>query len=261
MIHLKFLLSNFLYLLRIFYLGGCMKVVIVDDLTKNLKLYTEVLEHEFELELYSSPEEAIKTIPNFNCDLVLLDWNMPVLNGLEVLKNLRAAKPLTPVIMITGEYLERNLIEALNFGAEDFIVKPISNAELIARIKNKIAKAKVRLKMGHTEQRDNITFDDDLMVIKINDQEIQLQNKEYRVLRYLARFERKLVSREEIMEQIWHAPGINSTTLDTHLSILRRKLGEFSGMIITKKGHGYIYDPTEIENTPNKIVNKRDIFE
>lgn len=234
-----------------------MKLVVVDDLNKNLKLYSEVLGSEFELEMFSNPEEVVKTLPNIDCDLMLLDWNMPVMNGLEVLKSFRQVKPRVPVIMITGEYLERNLIEALNVGAEDFVVKPISNAELIARIKNKIAKAKQQMKLEAMVKPSIVKFFDDSFSIKIRDRHIQLQSKEYKVLRYIANFERKLVSREDIMRNVWDAPEINSTTLDTHLSILRKKLGEYAKIIVTKKGHGYIFDPSDFEETED---NKRDLI-
>jgi DNA-binding response OmpR family regulator len=241
-----------------------MKLVVVDDLNKNLKLYSEVLGSEFDLEMFNNPEEVVKSLPSIDCDLMLLDWNMPIMNGLEVLKSFREVKPKVPVIMITGEYLERNLIEALNVGAEDFVVKPISNAELIARIKNKIAKAKQQLKLDALAKPSMVTFFDDSFSIRIKDQHIQLQSKEYKVLRYIANFERKLVSREDIMRNVWDAPEINSTTLDTHLSILRKKLGDYAKIIVTKKGHGYIFDTSdfeekeEIEEKEENVENKRE---
>lgn len=224
-----------------------MKVIIVDDLSKNLKLYSEVLSSEFEIETFSRPEEFLFQLSDVECDLILLDWNMPIVNGYEVLKRIRLQKPTVPVVMITAEYLENNLIDALDMGAEDFVVKPVSNAELIARIKNKIQKTKMAMLQKERQRTKAVHFNDDQNTITICGKTIHLQNKEYRVLRYIANNEKRLVSREEIMANVWNAPEVNSTTLDTHLSILRKKLGEFSNLIMTKKGHGYVFDAAEYE--------------
>lgn len=226
-----------------------MKIVIVDDLSKNLKLYSEVLSTHFEIETYDKPEEFLFQLADVECDLILLDWHMPIVNGYEVLKRIRLQKPNIPVVMITAEYLENNLIDALDMGAEDFVVKPISNAELIARIHNKIQKTKLAMLNKERQRTKSVQFDDDLNCIIIRGHSIQLQNKEYRLLRYIANNEKRIISREEIMSHIWNnAPEVSTTTLDTHLSLLRKKLGEYSNLIMTKKGHGYVFDATEYED-------------
>lgn len=231
-----------------------MKIAIVDDLNKNLKLYSEVLGTEFEIETYSKPEEFLFQLPDFECDLVLLDWHMPIVNGYEVLKRIRLQKPTIPVVMITAEYVENNLIDALDMGADDFVVKPVSNTELIARIKNKIFKTRMALQEKERQRTKAVQFNDDSHCIIINGATIQLQNKEYRLLRYIANNEKRIISREEIMSHIWNnVPEVSTTTLDTHLSILRKKLGEHSKLIMTKKGHGYVFDASEYEN--NLIKN------
>ena len=230
-----------------------MKIIIVDDLSKNLKLYSEVLSSEFQVEAFDRPEEFLFQLSEVECDLILLDWHMPIVNGYEVLKRIRLQKPNIPVVMITGEFIENNLIDALDMGAEDFVVKPVSNAELIARIKNKIHKNKMAMLQKERRRTKAVNFNDDLNSITIRGKTIQLQNKEYRVLRYIANNEKRLVSREEIMANVWNAPEVNSTTLDTHLSILRKKLGEYSNLIMTKKGHGYVFDASSYEDDSQTI--------
>lgn len=224
-----------------------MKVAIIDDLYKNLKLYSEVLSTDFEVQTYSKPEDFLFKLTSVESDLILLDWHMPIFNGYEVLKKIRQQKPNIPVVMITAEYAESNLIEALEMGAEDFIVKPISNAELIARIKNKIEKSRA-IQIGREQGRSKaISFDDLKSTVTIKNTTIKLQNKEYLVLRYIANNHHRFVSREELMSNIWNAPEVNSTTLDTHMSVLRKKLGIFGELVITKRGQGYLFNAKEIE--------------
>ncbi len=232
-----------------------MKIAIIDDLDKNLKLYAEILQGEFHIETFSKPEDFLFQLPDFECDLILLDWHMPIVNGYEVLKRLRLQKPSIPVVMITGEYAENNLIDALDMGAEDFLVKPISNLELVARIKNKIQKSKEATLDKDRSRTKAVQFFDDSNYIKIKNDLIQLQNKEYRLLRYIANNEKRIVSREEIMAHIWNnVPEVSTTTLDTHLSILRKKLGDHAKLITTKKGHGYVFDATDYEDATNLNV-------
>ncbi len=219
------------------------RLVIVEDIVENLKLYEKIFQGVFEIQSYQSGEELIADLPNLKLeltsksipnhltpDLFLIDWHLPKMNGHELFREIKIAFPHTPIIMITAHCDENNMLLALEDGAVDFVVKPISNSELIARIQNKVEKSR---------SKELIQFHEDNYSISILGNSVVLNKKEYLLLKYLAQFPNRLVSRFELMEKIWNAPNVNSTTLDTHLSILRKKLGDHSFIIHTVKGHGY----------------------
>jgi len=216
-----------------------MHVTIVDDVKDNLKSYNELLSPTFNLELIQNPLDLLTFLSKTHTDLVLLDLHMPTINGFELYQKFKVTHPDLPVIFLSGDPSEESVIRGLNLGADDFIVKPVSLRELVARIKNKI-----NMKPG-TSQDNTITFDGfklhcDMQMAEINEEKIQLTPIEFKLIHLLAKNPNKVFSREYITNLLWPNVHVQNQNIDTHLSNLRKKLMPFSRYIKTIKSRGYI---------------------
>lgn len=216
-----------------------MHVTIVDDVKDNLKSYNELLSPTFNLELIQNPLDLLTFLAKTHTDLILLDLHMPTMNGFELYQKFKVTHPDLPVIFLSGDPSEESIIRGLNLGADDFIVKPVSLRELVARIKNKI-----NMKPGQP-QDNTIIFDGfklycDMQMAEINEEKIQLTPIEFKLIHLLAKNPNKVFSREYITNLLWPNVHVQNQNIDTHLSNLRKKLMPFSRYIKTIKSRGYI---------------------
>lgn len=217
-----------------------MHITIVDDVADNLKSYNELLSSTFNLELIQNPLDLLTFISKNTTDLVVLDLHMPTMNGFELYQKFKATHPDLPAIFLSGDPSEESVVKGLNLGADDFIVKPVSLRELIARIKNKI-----NSKNGTKSQDSIIAFDGfklhcEMQMAEINDRKIQLTPIEFKLIHLLAKNPNKVYSREYITNLLWPNVHVQNQNIDTHLSNLRKKLLPFSNYIKTIKSRGYI---------------------
>ena len=217
-----------------------MHVTIVDDVKDNLKSYNELLSPTFNLELIQNPIELLTFLSKNSTDLIILDLHMPNINGFELYEKFKTTHPEVPVIFLSGDPSEESVIKGLNLGADDFIVKPVSLRELVARIKNKIS-----LKQSSTQSEDVIVFDGfklhcEMQMAELNNEKIQLTPIEFKLIQLLAKNPNKVFSREYITNLLWPNIHVQNQNIDTHLSNLRKKLMPFSKYIRTIKSRGYI---------------------
>jgi len=217
-----------------------MHVTIVDDVKDNLKSYNELLSPTFNLELIQDPLHLLNFLSKNQTDLILLDLHMPNINGFELYEKFKTTHPEIPVIFLSGDPSEESIIKGLNLGADDFIVKPVSLRELIARIKNKIS-----LKQNSAQAEDVIVFDGfklhcEMQMAELNNEKIQLTPIEFKLIQLLARNPNKVFTREYITNLLWPNIHVQNQNIDTHLSNLRKKLMPFSKYIRTIKSRGYI---------------------
>ncbi len=217
-----------------------MHITIVDDVADNLKSYNELLSSTFNLELIQNPLDLLTFLSKNTTDLVVLDLHMPTMNGFELYQKFKATHPDLPAIFLSGDPSEESVVKGLNLGADDFIVKPVSLRELIARIKNKI-----NSKNGTKSQDSIIAFDGfklhcEMQMAEINDRKIQLTPIEFKLIHLLAKNPNKVYSREYITNLLWPNVHVQNQNIDTHLSNLRKKLLPFSNYIKTIKSRGYI---------------------
>ncbi len=215
-------------------------LTIVDDVVDNLKSYNELLSPIFSLELIQNPLELLKFISKNHTDLILLDLHMPNINGFELYEKFKTSHPELPVIFLSGDPSEESIIKGLNLGADDFIVKPVSLKELIARIQNKIS-----LKKNAIQTEDIIVFDGfklhcEMQMAELNNEKIQLTPIEFKIIQLLAKNPNKVFTREYITNLLWPNIHVQNQNIDTHLSNLRKKLMPFSKYIRTIKSRGYI---------------------
>jgi len=174
-------------------------------------------------------------------DLIILDYNLPLLNGREVIIKLREEKINTPVLMLTVNCEVNDKIDLLNLGADDYLTKPFSLSELLARIKSVTRRPPTRqediLNCGE------LTMTPDRYLVTKGKKRIDLSGKEFSLLEYLIQNQGRVLSRREIMDHVWDENANPfSNTIEVHIKNLRKKLGSARKMIFTYPNRGYKID-------------------
>lgn len=216
-------------------------VTIVDDMVDNLKVYNELLSSSFNLELISDPMGLLPFLTHHNTDIIVLDLHMPGISGFELYQKLKLTHKEIPVIFLSGDPSPDSVVKGLNLGADDFIVKPVTGPELIARIKNRIAR-RFHTSLNNSEViiLDSFKLYCDMQMAEIDNQKIQLTPIEFKIIYLLSKNPNKVYSREFITNMLWPNIHVQNQNIDTHLSNLRKKLIPFSNYIKTIKSRGYI---------------------
>ena len=222
------------------------RILIVDDEPRIRQLIREYLEHEgFSCTEATDGSAALAQLSGSSFDLVLLDIMMPFVDGMTCLREMRARKIATPVIMLTARGEEYDRIAGLEGGADDYIVKPFSPREMVARVKAVLSRTLPK------EQSDSESFVfGDLVIdtashsVKIAGEEVSLTPKEFDLLVFLAHNKGIALSREKILQKVWNYDYYGEDrTVDTHIKMLRSHLGAHRDDIVTVWGVGYKFDP------------------
>lgn len=203
------------------------KILIIEDDKSLVETLTSLLEAEnFKVISASDGEEGFRMASRQECDLIILDVGLPSLSGLEVCKGLRAKNIITPIIMLTGEKKEEiDKVLGLEFGADDYMVKPFGAKELLARIK-----AVLRRFQPEVSQIEEYSFGDVLIDFKKQtaskgQKELYLTAKEFGLLKLLISHEGEVVSRDLILNEVWGYEKFPTTrTVDTFIHHLRQKI-------------------------------------
>ena len=225
------------------------KILIVDDEPRIRQLICEHLQHGgFACEEATDGSAALAQLGRGGIDLVILDIMMPFMDGMTCLREMRKRHIDTPVIMLTARGEEYDRIAGLESGADDYIVKPFSPRELVARVK-------VVLNRTLPKEAENVesfvfgglVVDTASHSVKIDGKEIALTPKEFDLLVFLAGNRGIALSREKILQKVWNYDYYGEDrTVDTHVKMLRSHLGPYRGMITTVWGVGYKFDPEQI---------------
>ncbi|HVE97000.1 MAG TPA: response regulator transcription factor [Pseudonocardiaceae bacterium] len=169
-------------------------------------------------------------------DLLVLDLGLPGMDGLDVCRRLRRVRPDVPVLMLTARADEVDFVVGLDAGADDYVAKPFRLAELLARVR-----ALLRRSAPDALEVGGVRMDLAGHRVLIDGTEVGLANKEFELLRVLLSRPGQVVSREDILREVWNDPELKgSKTLDMHMSWLRRKIG--SSRIATVRGVGFRFD-------------------
>jgi two-component system phosphate regulon response regulator PhoB len=222
-------------------------VLIVEDETALATMLSYNLEKEgFDVCTASDGEEALIQIAERKPDVVLLDWMLPLVSGIEVCRQIRRSPSsrTLPVIMLTARGEEGDRVRGLNSGADDYIVKPFSPAELIARVRAVMRRAQP------TSAEEVLRFADvamDLVAHRVirNGQPIHLGPTEFRLLRFLMQHPGRVFSREQLLDRVWgHDVYVEVRTVDVHIRRLRKALnaGKAVDLIRTVRAAGYALD-------------------
>ena len=220
------------------------KIFIIEDEPSIIQLVQHNLEKNGFIVLSSvNGNDGLKELKKFQPDLLLLDWMLPDLSGIEICKNIRKDNSFKnlPVIMLTAKGEEEDKIKGLDSGVDDYLTKPFSFNELMARIK-----AVLRRSNPNTVS-DNLKFDD-LMLDRIekrvfrDDQEIKLGPTEFRLLEFFLTNPKRVYSRDQILESVWpNNVNVESRTIDVHIRRLRQSvnLKNKKELIRTVRSSGY----------------------
>lgn len=213
-----------------------MRLLIVEDEPDLLRVLSRALREDgYAVDTAEDGDDGRFKALECDYDTIVLDWMLPVMSGLEVLKALRAKKK-TPVLMLTAKTAVNHRIEGLNSGADDYLAKPFDINELRARLR-----ALIRRSAGQARDQiviGNVSVDTWGKVVSLDGQPVILTAREYALVEYLALRRGKMVSRTELYEHLFDENEDSlSNLLDVRVSLVRKKLG--AEFIVTRRGQGY----------------------
>jgi len=224
------------------------KILVVEDEASFSEALSYVLTKEgFEVTVADTGDGAIKAFDKEGADLVLLDLMLPGLSGTEVCRQLRSRSQV-PIIMLTAKDSEVDKVVGLELGADDYVTKPYSKAELVARIK-----AVLRRGIGGaTEENNNllsagpVEIDVESHKVKVNGEFVTFPLKEFELLEFLVRNSGRVLTRTQLIDRIWGSDYFGDTkTLDVHIKRLRAKIEKDPAnpvLILTIRGLGYKFE-------------------
>ncbi len=228
-----------------------MKILIVEDEANVAEVIKRGLTEEgYETDVAVDGQRGLSLATSGKYDLILLDINLPVMNGLEVCKQLREKDELTPVLMLTALSMSDDIVNGLEAGADDYLAKPFRFNELYARVKALTRRKKILMETLTRENLKESKFkladleiDFDARSVKRGGKLIQLTAREYALLQYLAKHTGKVRSRLEIAEAVWDLDFETGTNfIDVYINYLRNKIDKpFEKRLIqTVTGFGYV---------------------
>lgn len=221
------------------------KILVVDDEPSILNLVSAYLRPEgYEVKTAVNGRIALQTIRTFQPDLVVLDIMLPGMDGLEVLAQLRRESDVY-VILLTARSEETDKLVGLAVGADDYLTKPFSPRELVARIKAALRRLQSggSLPESQVMQFSHLRIDPSARRVWVDDQEVELTSTEFDLLQTLAEHRGMVLSREQLLEHVWGQDFFGEIrVVDVHLGHVRQKLGPHHA-IVTVRGVGYRFEP------------------
>ena len=223
------------------------RILIVDDEETLCEVLKLNLENEgYEVDIAFSAEQAL-TYDLKTYSLILLDIMMGEISGIKMAKMLKAdiSTAEIPIIFCTARDTEDDMIMGLNLGADDYIMKPYTVRNVIARVKSVLRRTSTHKNHEVIEKPkvlkiDGLVLDMEFMSCTIDGEEVKLNRKEFELLTYLIVHRGKICSREQILNDVWTDDVIAvDRTIDVNITRLRSKIGKYSSYIITRSGYGY----------------------
>ncbi|BBM58793.1 winged helix family two component transcriptional regulator [Leptotrichia hongkongensis] len=219
-----------------------MRLLVVEDEKKLNDLITKKLEKEYYgVDSCFDGEEAVRYVEGTEYDAIILDIMLPKLDGFEVIKRIRAKKNKVPILLLTARDNIDDKVKGLDYGADDYLVKPFIFEELMARIR-----VLLRRNSGNADNVitiANLKVDLDAKTVFRDDLLIKLSGREYSILEYLIRNKGKILSRERIEDHIWNYDYEGGTNvIDVYIRYLRKKIDDSytPKLIHTVRGLGYV---------------------
>ncbi|MCD8121010.1 MAG: response regulator transcription factor [Clostridiales bacterium] len=219
------------------------RILITDDdlhLRKLVRTYADL--EGYQCEEAEDGSAALAALQNQDFDLVILDVMMPGTNGFETLAQIRKTSQI-PVIMLTARTEEYDRLLGFNLGVDDYVPKPFSPKELMARVAAVLRRTKSSLRQTGVLQFGSLTIEPDSRAVTIDGRRLSLTPKEFDLLLKLAQNERIVMSREKLLETVWGYTYYGDVrTVDTHIKSLREHLGSYRRLIQTVWGVGYKFE-------------------
>lgn len=230
--------------------GAGMKLLIVDDESRIRTLIAKYAAFDgYAWEEAADGMEAIEKARDDSVGLVILDIMMPELDGFSAAREIRKFRPKLPIILLSARGEEYDKIHGFELGIDDYVVKPFSPKELMMRV------AAVLRRTGRTEMQENaheiveiqgMKVDFTARRVTVDGETVELSPKEYELLFYMVRNRGIALTRDRLISEVWGFDFFgDDRTLDTHIKLLRRQLGDYARYITTLRGVGYRFEKEE----------------
>lgn len=218
-----------------------MSVLLIEDELKVANFISKGLEEEgYSVQVAYNGAEGLHLLRSGVYDIVLLDLMLPEIDGLEVLQTMRSWGMTTPVLIITAKSSKEDVVRGLDTGSDDYLTKPFSFEELLARMR-----ALLRRKSGreaHALRYRDMTLDPFNRTLSVGSKDVELTEKEYMIIEFMIKNSDRPVSRREVAEYVWQDGSDSTNIVDVYINFLRKKIESISKKkyIHTVRGTGYI---------------------
>lgn len=226
-------------------------LIIEDDPDLNANIKTALEAENYHVDVAFDGQIGLKLLKKNNYDCVILDINLPHINGYEICESYRSFNKQTPIIMLTALGELEDKVEGYHKGADDYLTKPFFMQELLLRVNALIKRKSIN---SHTEEKDNVLMFDDIILQKKqkkvfrNNEEVVLTFREYQIIKMLMERKGEVVSKQEMLQKIWNTTAeTNSNTIEVYINFLRNKLDKpFNRSTLkTRVGYGYFLEKDE----------------
>ena len=223
-------------------------ILIIEDEKDIVKMLEYNLKKEgFKTISASNGENSQAVIKEKHPDLIILDLMLPGIDGLEVCKTVKSDKKTAgiPIIMLTAKAQESDKIIGLELGADDYVTKPFSPRELIARVKAILRRVKENSAVKEVVKIGSLEIDLAKITVTVKGKAAELTAKEFELLKTLIEAKGRVLSRDRLLDTVWgfdDASEIQTRTVDAHITTLRKKLKNEAGRIVTVKNYGYRFE-------------------
>ena len=220
------------------------RILVVDDEQSIVDAVATALRYEgYHVEEASTGREALSAVARYEPDLVVLDWMLPDIEGIEVGRRLRAQGFKTAVLFLTAKDGTENKVEALRAGGDDYVTKPFSLAEVVARVQAILRRTAGDLP-GDLLRFADVALDETRHEVHRGETRVELTATEFSLLRYFLLNPRRVLSKGQILQNVWRYDfGGNSNVVETYVSYLRRKLNKYGPPLIrTVRQAGYMLE-------------------
>ena len=220
--------------------SGC--VLVVDDETNMRRLLRTALQKSgFAVLEAADGTEAMSLLRTREIDVALVDVMLPGVDGLELVRRIRGESAV-PIILITARGEEAQRIAGLELGADDYVVKPFSAPEVVARVRAQLRRARGQLGLQEPLRIGSVELDEEARRVTADGEEVELTRREFDLLAALLRDPDRAHTRDALLEQVWGSTYLQPKTVDVHIAGLRRKLGH-ALEISSLRGVGYRLEP------------------
>jgi two-component system, OmpR family, response regulator len=228
--------------------GSPIRAVVVDDEDSLTDLLSMALRYEgWDVRIASDGSAAMREIREFKPDVVVLDIMLPDIDGVQVLTRLRADRIQVPILFLTAKDSLDDRIAGLTVGGDDYVTKPFSLEELVARLRGLIRRSNLAVSDAEDSvvQVGDLVLDEDSYEVTRAGTPIELTATEFELLRYLMRNPRRVLSKHQILDRVWSYDfGGKSSVVEIYISYLRKKVDSLGAPIIhTVRGVGYVLKP------------------
>ena len=227
--------------------GTPVRVLVVDDEVNIAELISMALRYEgWDISTAHTGNKAVRQAKECLPDAIVLDVMLPDIDGFEVLRRIRASQPDVPVLFLTARDAVEDRVAGLTAGGDDYVTKPFSIEELVARLRGLMRRAGARrMEATNVLAVGDLTLDEDSREVWRGDEEIVLTATEFELLRFLMRNPRRVMSKAQILDRVWNYDfGGQANVVELYISYLRKKIDHGrEPMIHTMRGAGYVLKP------------------